>query len=113
MHGSCETSNENQGCCLSEERSSGCCGQGQEEHCDDPTSKIIGSWMQAFFQAKHQVQVDILKSRIQKVWGAKLEKAADAVMETVEAVFQSMLTKGQAKEKLKSQLQAIFWEGRK
>lgn len=113
MHGSCCSSENEQECRPSgaghcgEEYSHGGCGHG------DPMDKVIGSWKSAFFEAKHQVQVELLKAKIQKAWGPKLDKAADAVLETVEAIFQSALTQGQAKAKLKEQLQAIFVEGRK
>lgn len=42
-----------------------------------------------------------------------MEKAADAVFETVEAIWKATLSKAEAKGKLKERLRSILHEGQK
>jgi hypothetical protein len=69
-------------------------------------------WSCAFFQAMKQVQVDLLKPKIQKAWGAKMDKAAEAVLEAMGVQWQSMVAQGQAKAQLREKLSALWQEGR-
>lgn len=78
----------------------------------DPIDCAIGMWSCAFFQAMKQVQADLLKPKIQKAWGAKMEKAADAVLESMGVHWQSMVAQSQAKAQLKDKLRALWQEGR-
>ena len=107
--GSCETGKTvcSEGSCESESK----CPCGTD--CGgDPVSCAIGLWSGSFFQAMKAVQVDLLKSKIQKAWGAKMDKAADAVLETMGVKWQSMLAEAQAKAELREKLQALWAEGK-
>jgi len=57
-------------------------------------------------------QVDLLKAKIQKAWGAKMDKAADAVIEAMGVQWQSMLAQAGAKAQLQQRLQGLWQEGR-
>ncbi len=85
---------------------SDCCG-------GDPIECATGMWTCGFFQAMKEVQVDLLKAKIQKAWGAKMDKAADAVIEAMGAQWQSMLAQAQAKSGLRERLRNLWEEGRK
>ena len=104
--GTCETSS---GACQAPKEcpcgTSGCSG--------DPTDCATGMWTCAFFTAMKAVQVDLLKAKIQKAWGAKMDKAADAVLEAMGVQWQSMLAQAQAKAGLRERLQSLWSEGRK
>ena len=111
MGGECETSgscgpksscDDEQGCPCG---SKGCSGE--------PQDCVEGMWTGAFFQAMKQVKVDILKAKIQKAWGAKLDKSADAVLEAMGAHWQAMLAQGKAKETLRERLNAIMQESQR
>ena len=52
----------------------------------------------------------VLKEKILKSWRSKLDKSADAVLETMEAKWKAMLSKGEAKEDLKERLMQIMKE---
>jgi hypothetical protein len=69
-------------------------------------------WTGSFFQAMKEVQVDILKAKLQKAWGSKMEKAADAVLESMSTQWQSMLAQTQAKDQLRERLQGLWQEGK-
>lgn len=78
-----------------------------------PLEMMIEKWSDAFCEAKHQVQVEILKEKIRKAWGAQMEKSADAIIEAKGAEWHAMLTKGKAKMELKDRLKQILNEGKK
>ena len=78
----------------------------------DPVACAMGMWTCAFFQAMKAAQVDILRSKIQKAWGQKMEKAADAVMEAMGVQWQSMLAQAGAKAQLRERLGALWKEGK-
>jgi len=100
--GTCEASQTPQAHCESK-----CpCGCGSDHPCP------IHMWMCSFHEAKKSVQVDILKAKIQKAWGPKLEKEATAVIEAMEAKWKSMQAAGQFKEQLKEKFEQICKESR-
>jgi len=70
-------------------------------------------WGASFFQAMKSAQVDILKEKIRKAWGAKMDKAADAVLESMGVHWQSMLAQAKAKDELRQRLQGLWQEGQK
>jgi len=70
-------------------------------------------WSGSFFQAMKGVQTDILKEKLKKAWGAKMEKAADAVIEAMGVQWQSMLAQTNAKEQLRERLRRLWQEGQK
>ena len=100
--GTCETSQTPQAHC------EGKCPCGCGSDCACP----IHQWMCSFHEAKKSVQVDILKAKIQKAWGPKLEKEASAVIEAMEAKWKSMQAAGQFKEQLKEKFEQICKESR-
>ncbi len=103
--GSCESG---AGC----ETEKGECGGGRcpcgTECGGDPIECASGMWTGAFFQAMKQTQVEILKAKIQKAWGSKMDKAADAVLEAMETQWQSMLAQGKAKGTLREKLRSLW-----
>ena len=100
--GTCETSQTPQASCPSK-----CpCGCGAEHECP------MHMWMCSFHEAKKSVQVDILKAKIQKAWGPKLEKEATAVFEAMEAKWKSMQAVGQIKDQLKEKFEQICKESK-
>ena len=105
--GSCEVST---GTCASPSScgtSGGRCPCGTE--CGgDPMACAMGMWVGSFFQAMKAVQVDLLKAKIQKAWGSKMDKAAEAVVEAMGVQWQSMLAQAQAKGQLKEKLAALW-----
>ncbi len=88
------------------------CGPAQSSSCC-PIEKVTGMWACAFQQAMKEVHVDILKAKIHKAWGPKMEKMADAVLETMEVEWQSMLAQGKAKVDLKEKITRIMTEAKK
>ena len=116
MGSACGTS----GSCESEERTpSGSCGTsgsgcpcGTPGCSGDPIDCATGMWSCSFFRAMKEAQVDALKAKIQKAWGAKMDKAADAVLEAMGVKWQSVLAEAQAKTQLRTKLGALWQEGR-
>jgi hypothetical protein len=51
-----------------------------------------------------------MRKRIETSYGPTMDKAADAVFETIGKVWSSMLTQSEAKKELASKLQKIFSE---
>ena len=103
--GACETASGPQGKCESKCPCGGACG-------GDPMVCKMNMWMCSFHEAKKAVEVDILKAKIQKLWGAKLEKEATVVLEAMEAKWKSMQAVGQFKEQLREKLEQICKESR-
>lgn len=89
------------------------CGCGSDRCSGDPTECALGMWSGAFFQALNQVQVELLKAKIQKAWGSQMDKAAEAVLEAMGAQWQSMMAQSKAKADLRQRLQALWQAGQK
>lgn len=105
---SCECDDKAGAC--SEETSCSACGTS----CGgDPVACATAMWGQSFFQAMKAAQVEVLKTKIQKAWGAKMEKAADAVLEAMGVKWQSMLAQTKAQADLADKLQNLWQEGHK
>ena len=103
--GVCETTSAPQVKCESKCGCGGACG-------GDPMVCKMKMWMCSFHEAKKSVMVEILKAKIQKAWGPKLEKEATAVFEAMEAKWKSMQAEGQAKEQLREKFEQICKESR-
>ena len=108
--GSCDTV-AGAGACGSESRSG--CPCGTPGCSGDPVGCATGMWTSAFFQALKAAQAELVKARIQKAWGAKMEKAADAVVEAMGIQWQSMVAQAGAKAQLQERLAAIWRESQK
>ena len=113
--GVCETTSMPQGHCDQQ----GVSGMKAECKCGcggacggDPMVCKMKMWMCSFHEAKKAVMVEILKGKIQKAWGPKLEKEATAVFEAMEAKWKSMQAEGQAKEQLREKFEQICKESR-
>ena len=115
MSGDCETS----GSCGCESESSGSCGAergcpcGSKGCSGEAADCAEGMWTGSFFQALKQAQVDLLKAKIQKAWGPKMDKVADAVLEAMGAQWQAMMAQSKSKETLRERLGAIWQEGQR
>jgi len=70
----------------------------------------MAMWAGSFFQAMKEVQVELLKPKIQKAWGPMMEKAANGILETMGACWQSIVTQAKAKEEFKDLLRNL-WQG--
>ena len=79
----------------------------------DPIACACAMWTTSFFQAMKQSQVDALKAKIQKAWGAKMEKAADIILEAMGVKWQAMLAEAKAKAGVREQLARLWQEGQK
>lgn len=78
----------------------------------DPFSCGVDMWNQAFKQAIQQVQVDILKPKIQKAWGPMMDKVADATLEAMGVCWQSTIAQAKSKEDFRAKLQKLWTEGK-
>lgn len=78
----------------------------------DPIACKMHMWGGSFFEAMKAAQVEILKAKIQKSWGPKLEKEANAVIELMEAMWTSKLAVEQAKTELKAKFQELCKENK-
>lgn len=104
---SCETNScESSACDSSQE----CCKACKGACGGDPVRCATSMWTGAFFAAMHQVQVELLKGKIQKAWGAKMDKAADAAIEAMGVQWQSMLAQSKAKCDFETKLRALWNE---
>jgi hypothetical protein len=70
-------------------------------------------WVGSFFQAMQAVQVDLLKAKLQKAWGSKMDKAADIILEAMGMKWQAMVAEAKAKTDVRSKLEALWQEGHK
>ena len=75
--------------------------------CSDPATCQMMMLKAAFCEAMKATAVDIMKEKIKKAYGQKLDKAADAVLETMNVKMQSMKAMVKAKENLLAKLQTI------
>lgn len=100
--GACQTGSES---CKSSAGSCRACGT---DCCGDPIACAMGMWSCAFFQAMKEAQVELLKEKIRKAWGAKMDKAADAVLEAMGTKWQSMLSDAKSKADLRAKLQGLW-----
>ena len=104
---SCETESSSQACRPTSGKGCPC---GTPGCSGDPVDCATGMWSCAFFTAMKQVQVEILKQKIQKAWGPKMDKAADAVLEAMGVQWQSMLAQAGAKAQLRQRLSSLWQE---
>ena len=80
------------------------CTEGKE-CCIENKMKML---MCAACEAKRQVMIDILKVKIQKAYGKKMETVADAVMDAMKSKKEAMVIKEKAKKAFKESLEGIF-----
>ena len=58
-----------------------------------PIEVAADMWSDSFCEAMREVQVDILKEKIRKSWGPMMEQAADMLLESKGACWESMIAK--------------------
>jgi len=75
-----------------------CCEGPGPDGPPDATEMMIGAWQNAFEQACHEVQVEILKERIRKSWGESMNSIADSVLELMLKDWQSSQGQAEARE---------------
>jgi hypothetical protein len=88
------------------------CKSGASETCC-PIEKAAQKWSGSFCRAMQEVQVEILKQKIKKAWGAELEKVGDAVIEAMGAQWQAMLSQAKAHVDLRENIKKAFFSGQK
>ena len=106
--GACDVTVRGKGDC----GSSGGCPCGTPGCSGDPVDCATGMWGRAFLQAMKEAQVELLKPKIQKAWGAKMDKAADAAVEAMGVQWQSALAQAGAKTQFRQKLAALWQEGK-
>ena len=115
MSGNCES-----GSCQTSKSSCGGSSKCETNRCPcgtdcggDPIACSQAMWGASFFCAMKSAQAEILKAKIQKAWGAKMEKAADIILEAMGAKWQTMLAEAQSECSVREKLHALYTEGRK
>ena len=111
MENQCSQDSRGNETCHTQSHEGGTCAPKSDSCC--PIQKATEMWTCAFFEAKKQVCVEILKAKIKKAWGPKMEKTADAVLNAMEATWKAKLAKGKAKMELKDQIMKIMMEKEK
>ena len=74
-----------------------------------PVEIAAEKWSESFCQAMRETQVEILKAKIKKAWGADLEKVGDAVIESMGAQWESMVAKAKAHVSLRENIKKVFF----
>ena len=108
MENKCYPDSHGNDVCRTQSHEGGTCTPKSDSCC--PVQKATEMWTCAFLEAKKQVCIDILKAKIQKAWGSKMEKTADAVLNAMSAEWKAKLAKGKAKMELKEQIMKIMME---
>lgn len=79
----------------------GCSNQGSCQcgsECECPIECASEKWQKSFCKAMGQAQTEILKAKILKAWGPMMDKVADALLETMGAVWQEKVAEVRAAE---------------
>jgi hypothetical protein len=115
MKTSCSTE-----CCPTETAATQQCGGSTncptETESGCPIDCAAEMWKGSFLQAMRQAQVDILKAKIQKAWGPMMDQAADALLESMGAFWQSKIAEVRAAEAcqgFKEKLRDLWLEEKK
>lgn len=88
------------------------CKTGPSQSCC-PIEMAAQKWSGSFCRAMEEVQVEILKQRIKKSWGADMEKVGDAVIESMGAQWHAMLSQAKAHVDLRENIKKVFLSGQK
>ena len=92
-----------------------CCKPPCESESECPIECAADMWKGSFMQAMREAQVQILKEKILKSHGPMLEQAADALLESMMACWQSQIAKVRAAEaagEFKEKLQNLWTQGK-
>ncbi len=79
----------------------------------DPVSMAQTMLEEAFFKALLEVHVQKIKERIEKEWGEGVDKAVDAIMQSMGDQWSADLAKSEASKELYKKLETIFHEKKK
>ena len=79
----------------------------------DPVKMSVIMWKQAFFSAMMESHKEKIKKKIEMAWGSQMDKAADAVVESMGKQWQSMMQDAGAEKELRDKLARMFSEGQK
>ena len=96
-HVSCKSHSKESECNCSSECSCGC-----------PIDYSIHLWKEAFMVAMKEVEIEYLKEKIKKQWGATIEKEGDAVLAAMEAQWSAKITAAKACGDLKETITNIY-----
>ena len=76
----------------------------------DPFEMVMHMWYKASFKAYSELMIEKLKKRIEAANGPVMDKAADALMESIGKEWQAMIQKSSAKRELHEKLAKIMSE---
>ena len=79
----------------------------------DPVSCAMGMWGKSFFCAMKELQVEIMKEKIKKAWGAKMDKAADIILEAMGAKWKAKLAEVSVRADVREKLARLYEEGKR
>ncbi len=102
-----------------EKSSTSCETQSKESDCKSgalqscPVEMAAQKWSGSFCQAMQETQVEILKQKIKKAWGAEMEKVGDAVIESMGIQWHAMLSQAKAHVDLRENIKKAFMSGQK
>jgi hypothetical protein len=95
-------------------------GEGQHQHChggQDPEEReerVIDHleyttrlWEKAFFEALHEVRVDLMKEKIKAAWGENMGQTASSVLEAFQGEWKKFQEEEAKKEKEAGPVAAI------
>jgi hypothetical protein len=96
-----------------------CCGPAKclvEAGSNCPIEGATEMWAKSFEKAMCEAQTEILKSKILKAWGEMMEQAADAMIETMGAVWAEKIAEvraAEAKSAFQSRLRDLWLQDKK
>lgn len=102
----------NEGTCKTQPSNENECKSGASSSCC-PIEMAAQKWSGNFCVAMKEVQVEILKQKIKKAWGAEMEKVGDAVIEAMGAQWHAMLSQTKAHVDLRENIKKAFLSGQK
>lgn len=79
----------------------------------DPFEMVMPMWYKASFAAYSQLMIEKLKKRIEAAHGPVMDKVADAITESMDKEWQTMMQKSSAKKELHEKLAKIMNEASK
>lgn len=81
-----------------------------------PIEGATQMWAKAFGEAMYQAQTEILKAKILKAWGPMFDQAADAMMETMGALWAEKIAEvrtAEAKSAFQQRLRDLWLQDKK
>ena len=75
-------------------------------------SCAVGMWSKSFFCAMKELQVEIMKEKIKKAWGGRMDKAADIILEAMGAKWKSKLAEVSLRADVREKLARLYDQGK-